>query len=638
MCGIVGGVSKRNLVPFLLEGLESLEYRGYDSAGIALISARNKQNVTQETAQTQYDIINTKCINRVAQLKVHCHEQNIEGHTGIAHTRWATHGGVTINNAHPHISNNLLALVHNGIIENYLDIKKELLAENYIFQSDTDSEVIVHLIHKYYILNNHQESKQLRLLDAIRTAIKRLHGAFAIGVILKDDPSIAIVASFGAPLLLGIGQNEMLFASDIVALLSATQKVIYLQDGDIALLKYNSYEIYNKRDVLVNRDYHISKLSNNNNILGEYRHYMQKEIFEQPYVIANTINAFGGEFDADKLFGVGASNLFTMVNKVQIIACGTSYNAGMIAKYWIEDIANIECSVDIASEYRYRNSPISPNTLFIAISQSGETADTVASIKHILSRGIQNILTICNVDESSLVRLAKFKLLTKAGPEIGVASTKAFTTQLIALIYLAHTLASAKNCLSKEMINELNNQLHNLPTILEQVLLLEDDIKLIAKELTYKSHALFLGRHMMYPVAMEAALKIKEVSYIHAESYPAGELKHGPLALIDRDMPVFILLPSLILPDKMQSNLQEVLARGGMVYLIIDNVTTEQNQAINYNSCHKILNINLPSNIHKILLPIIYTLPLQLLAYHTALFKGTDVDKPRNLAKSVTVE
>lgn len=614
MCGIVGGVSERNVVPILLEGLSRLEYRGYDSAGIAVID--DNGSISRE-----------RCINRVQQLMLVSKEHNLSGVTGISHTRWATHGEVTQNNAHPHISHDLIALVHNGIIENYVEVRNELIALGYKFESQTDSEVIVHLIHSFYIKNH-------KLLNAVQAAVKKLHGAYAIGVICKDSPHSAVVASFGAPLVLGVGMNEMFFASDIAALLPVTQNVVYLQDGDVAEVSQSAFMVYDKADAIVTRNINKSRMSSSSTDLLHYRHYMQKEIFEQPQVVAETIQYLGNKFNSE-IFGVEAKQIFSTIDRVQIIACGTSYNAGMVAKYWIQDVANLECSVDIASEYRYQKSLSSPNTLVVSISQSGETADTVASIKYAIASGMHNTLAICNVDESHLVRLSKLHILTQAGPEIGVASTKAFTTQLVVLLYLAFTLAKVRGKLSAEAEDNMINQIRKLPVLLANALNLEPEVQVIAKELTYKNHALFLGRNTMYPIAIEGALKVKEISYIHAESYAAGELKHGPLALIDRDMPVFVLMPTQILLDKVKSNVQEVLARNGVVYLFTDNQNAGNDNGIN---CHKCICIPLPADIHAFLLPIIYTIPLQLLAYHTALTRGTDVDKPRNLAKSVTVE
>lgn len=609
MCGIVGGLSERNIVPVLLEGLARLEYRGYDSAGVAIINEAHQ-------------LARQRVTGRVEQLVNICKNANFKGFCGIGHTRWATHGGVSVDNAHPHFSNDKIALVHNGIIENYALLREELIAKGYLFTSETDTEVIVHLIHSIYVKNNN-------LLFAIRQAISQLRGAYAIGVMSVDNPDELICARSGSPLVLGIGIGEMFFASDISALLPVTQKVVYLDDGDVAVIDRSGYKIYDMDEKEVIRSTNISELSISQTELGEYRHYMQKEIFEQPTAIADTLQSLGNNFDAD-IFGIDAEVIFKKISKVQIIACGTSYNAGMVAKYWIEEFANLECSVDIASEYRYSRVPARADTLIVSLSQSGETADTLASIKYAQDLGMTNTLAICNVAESSLVRLSQLSVLTKAGPEIGVASTKAFTTQLLVLLFLANSLAKAKNNLTHVDEEERMRQIRRLPQLINETFILENKLKLIAKEMEYKQHALFLGRNTLYPIAMEGSLKLKEISYIHAESYAAGELKHGPLALIDKEMPAIVLMPGNLLHDKVKSNVQEVLARQGIVYLFTDNEDDMPDK------CHRV--IKMPENIPEYLLPIVYTIPLQLLAYHTAITKGTDVDKPRNLAKSVTVE
>lgn len=610
MCGIVGGVGERNVVAVILEGLSRLEYRGYDSVGIAIINSEGNLDRRRVTG-------------RVKQLAEVCSESKFKGQIGIGHTRWATHGGVSEANAHPHFSRDLIGVVHNGIIENYAELKQELENQGYYFESQTDTEVIVHLIHSLYIKNQN-------FIEATKQAICQLHGAYAIGVINKNNPDELVCARLGSPLVLGLGIEEMYFASDISALLPVTQKVIYLEEGDVALIKRNSYWIWNKDNLEVERGINVSELSASATELGQYRHYMQKEIFEQPRAVADTLQYLGRNFDAG-IFGINAEQIFSQINKVQIIACGTSFNAGTIAKYWIEEFAGIECAVEIASEYRYRKMPANPNTLIVSISQSGETADTLASVKYAIDMGMNKTLAICNVAESSLVRLSQLSVLTKAGPEIGVASTKAFTTQLIVLLYLAFTLAKVRGSLSLEQETDAINNINKLPHWLVEVLNVEDAIRQIAQEFEYKHNALFLGRHTMAPVAMEGALKLKEISYIHAESYAAGELKHGPLALIDKDMPVLVAMPSNLLEDKVKSNIQEVLARQGQVYIFSDNAGELANL------CHKVVDI--PTiDVPEYLLPLVYTVPMQLLAYHTAIAKGTDVDKPRNLAKSVTVE
>ena len=612
MCGIVGGVSGRNVVAVILEGLSRLEYRGYDSVGIAIIDDIG-------------DLARVRTIDRVKTLGEICNANHFRGTIGIGHTRWATHGGVSEDNAHPHFSHECIGVVHNGIIENYAELKKELQLAGYVFTSQTDTEVIAHLIHSILQTQNGD------WLKAVKLAIKRLHGAYAIGVINRDRPDELICARLGSPLVLGVGIEEMYFASDISALLPVTQKVIYLEEGDLSLIERDKFSIWDKNDQPVERHLQISELSAAASELGQYRHYMQKEIFEQPQVIADTMKYLGRKFDP-AIFGAKAAKIFSQIDKVQIIACGTSYNAGSIARYWIEEYAGIECAVEIASEYRYRKMPVKPNTLIISISQSGETADTIASIKYAIDQGMDKTLAICNVPESSLIRLSQLNVLTKAGPEIGVASTKAFTTQLVVLLYLAFTLAKVHGRLSSEEESQIIEQIYRLPQYLLAGLSVEEEVKKIALEFEYKHNALFLGRHTMAPIAMEAALKLKEISYIHAESYAAGELKHGPLALIDKDMPVLVVMPNELLADKVKSNIQEVLARQGQVYLFTDD---EENDLIA--QCYK--SIVLPvKHAPEYLLPIIYTVPLQLLAYHTAIAKGTDVDKPRNLAKSVTVE
>lgn len=611
MCGVVGGVSERNVVSVILEGLSRLEYRGYDSVGVAIVD--DKHNLERR-----------RVTGRVKELTHECNKEHFKGKIGIGHTRWATHGGVTETNAHPHFSNDTLAVVHNGIIENYAELRSELQNSGYEFDSETDTEVIVHLVYSFYKENPDN------LLQAVEKAIKRLHGAYAIGLISKNNPNEIICARYGSPLVIGVGIDEMYFASDISALLPVTQKVVYLEEGDIARLTLNNYTIWDKDGKKVERKLNISELSASATELGHYRHYMQKEIFEQPRALADTMQHLGNDFDPE-IFGANAAKIFKEVDKVQIIACGTSYNAGSIAKYWIEEYANLECSVDIASEYRYRKIPANPRTLVVSISQSGETADTLASIKYAISMGMDKTLSICNVAESSLVRLSQLHVLTQAGPEIGVASTKAFTTQLLVLLYLAFTLARVRGEISESDEKEIIHEIRKLPNLVVNVLSVEDEVKKIANEFEYKHNALFLGRQTMTPVAMEGALKLKEISYIHAESYAAGELKHGPLALIDKDMPVIVSMPHNSLAPKVKSNVQEVLARQGLVYLFTDM------DHVSDIVCHKVVRLNL-KHTPDYLTPILYTVPLQLLAYHTAIAKGTDVDKPRNLAKSVTVE
>ena len=535
MCGVVGGVSERNVVSVILEGLSRLEYRGYDSVGVAIINSAGQLERERVTG-------------RVKQLTAQCSGDNFKALIGIGHTRWATHGGVSESNAHPHFSQATLAVVHNGIIENYVQLRNELQEQGYIFASQTDTEVIVHLVHSIY-KDNHD------LVAAVKLATQRLEGAYAIGIISKDNPQQIVCARLGSPLVLGVGIEEMYFASDISALLPVTQKVVYLEEGDVALLKLHEYIIWDKDDNLVERKVNLSELSASSSELGLYRHYMQKEIFEQPKAIADTLQHLGNNFNAH-IFGADAAQIFSQITRVQIIACGTSFNAGSVAKYWIEEYANLECAVDIASEYRYRKIPANPKTLVVSLSQSGETADTLASIKYAISLEMDKTLAICNVAESSLVRLSRLNILTQAGPEIGVASTKAFTTQLLVLLYLAFSLAKARGYLTLEDEQLKIEQIRKLPHLIVESLNVEEKIKQIAQEFEYKHNALFLGRNTMAPIAMEGALKLKEISYIHAEAYAAGELKHGPLALIDKDMPVIVALPGNLLADKVRSNIQ----------------------------------------------------------------------------------
>lgn len=608
MCGIVGGLSQRNVVPIILEGLSRLEYRGYDSVGIALINS-------------EMSLERERVTGRVDELKQICKSTNFHGLIGIGHTRWATHGGVNVENAHPHFSNNKIAIVHNGIIENHEELRNKLKQSGYVFTSETDTEVIVHLIHSFYSND---------LLEAVKSSMKYLNGAYAIGVISVDSPDEIICARVGSPLVLGIGIEEMFFASDISALLPVTQKMVYLEDGDIVRITANDFRIYDYDNNEVIRKTNLSQLSLSQTELGSYRHYMQKEIFEQPDAISQTIERFANAF-APESFGDGAESVFKDINKVQIIACGTSYNAGVVAKYWIEEFTDLECSVEIASEYRYRSVHVNPRSLIVSISQSGETADTLASIKYAHSLGMTNSLAICNVPESSLVRISKLSFLTQAGPEIGVASTKAFTTQLIALLFLSNTLAKVRGRLTIDEEKSRISYIRKLPSLITNVLTLEKDIRSIAELMEDKDHALFLGRHSLSAIASEGALKLKEISYIQAEGYASGELKHGPLALVDRDLPIVVLMPSGLLYDKVKSNVEEVLARHGLVYLFTDELNEIAAK------CSKVI-IMPTKGLPSYLLPILYVIPLQLLAYHTAIIKGTDVDKPRNLAKSVTVE
>lgn len=609
MCGIVGAVSTRVVTKILLEGLKRLEYRGYDSAGISVIDEKQEIQVC-------------KRVGKVSILDDAVREENIRGYTGIAHTRWATHGKPSEENAHPHTSSDTLALVHNGIIENYRELKEELQAEGYIFSSDTDTEVIVHLIDR-------KMRKGLDLLDAIRIVIPKLRGAYGLAVICSSEPDRIIVARSGSPLVIGVGIEENFVASDPLALRQVTDRFVYLEEGDIADIRMQAYTIY-QDGLKVERTVRIMDEAIEAAERGRFRHFMLKEIYEQPTVVSNTMQ---GRLSGNKLleesFGEKAAAALGHIDAVQIVACGTSFHAATVAKYWIENYANIVCRVEVASEFRYRKVVVQPNSLLLTISQSGETADTLAALRMAKTLGFVTTMTICNVAQSSLVRESDLVLLTQAGPEIGVASTKAFTTQLTALLLLTLYLARRKGA-DEKVLAGIVSALHLLPGYIEQVLLLDGQIEKTFECLTNKHHALFLGRGIMYPIAMEGALKLKEISYIHAEAYPAGELKHGPLALVDDDMPVIVVAPNDELLEKLKSNLQEVQARGGKLFVFADkNAGFENSDTVTV--------INLP-HMPEVLAPIVYTIPLQLLSYHVANFKGTDVDQPRNLAKSVTVE
>ena len=608
MCGIVGAISRRNVVPILLEGLRRLEYRGYDSAGIAVVNGTLKR---------------LRSTGRVAELTKRADETGLDGPLGIAHTRWATHGVPSERNAHPHVSGGL-SVVHNGIIENHEEMRRRLQKAGYEFVSDTDTEVIAHLVHS-------KMAQGAKLLDAVRASVAELTGAYAIAVVDEKDPKRLVVARMGAPLLLGIGDGENFAASDASALVQVTQRVVYLEEGDCAEIELGGVNIYDVHGTPVQRDVHVSSLSSADVELGTYRHYMQKEIFEQPMAVANTlelvVNARG---ISPHLFGAEAEQILGGVDGVLILACGTSFHAGLVARYWIESLAGIPCNVEIASEYRYRDSVPNRGSLVVTISQSGETADTLAALHHAKSLGQERTLSICNVPESALVRQSSLRFLTRAGPEIGVASTKAFTTQLAALVLLAATLAKLKGRLTPEREAKLMEALRHLPAALTHVLGIEPQVEKWAELFAPREHALFLGRGIHYPIAMEGALKLKEISYIHAEAYAAGELKHGPLALVDRNMPVVAIAPKDALVEKLKSNLQEVKARGGELFVFADqDAQLAESEGVRV--------IKMPDHA-GLLSPILHTVPLQLLAYHVALHKGTDVDKPRNLAKSVTVE
>ncbi|KON81342.1 glutamine--fructose-6-phosphate transaminase (isomerizing) [Azoarcus sp. PA01] len=608
MCGIVTAIATGNVVPVLLEGLRKLEYRGYDSAGLAVLGSGLKR---------------LRSTGRVAELAALAESNELRASLGIAHTRWATHGVPSERNAHPHISGGL-AVVHNGIIENFEAIKETLEARGYRFESETDTEAIAHLVHA-------KLESGADLFEAVRLATNELVGAYAIGVIAEAEPERIIVARRGSPLLLGVGDDGMYAASDTAALLQVTRNVIYLEDGDLAELRVDAYRIVRPDGVPVERDVHVSSLSADAVELGQYRHYMQKEIFEQPQALANTLELIaGGGSISPQLFGSQAADVFGGVRRVLVLACGTSYHAGLVARYWLESVAKVPCTVEIASEYRYRDSVPDPDTLVVVISQSGETADTLAALKHAKSLGMARTLAICNVPESAIVREACLRFITRAGPEIGVASTKAFTTQLAALALLTLALAKLAGRLPEADEARYLVALRHLPVAVQKVLELEPQIEAWAQRFAGKHHALFLGRGRHWPIAMEGALKLKEISYIHAEAYAAGELKHGPLALVDRDMPVIAIAPADELLEKLKSNLQEVRARGGELYVFADaGSEIAESEGVHI--------LPMPEH-YGMLSPVLHVVSLQLLSYHAALVKGTDVDKPRNLAKSVTVE
>ena len=609
MCGIVAAVADRNIVPVLLEGLRRLEYRGYDSAGLALINETGLQRL--------------RAVGRVVELSAQVDETGAAGNTGIAHTRWATHGVPSERNAHPHISGGL-AVVHNGIIENHDALRSRLKGEGYEFTSETDTEVVAHLI-------AFELKKTPDLFAATRAAIAQLQGAYALAVVREADPSRVIVAREGSPLLLGLTDQGNYAASDASALLQVTRRIVYLENGDCAELMRDSYRVARVDGTPVVRAETESHLSADAVELGQYRHYMQKEIFEQPVALANTLEMLGATRSIQPgLFGANTEEVLKDVRQVLIIACGTSYHAGLVARYWLEAIAGIPCNVEVASEYRYRESVPDPLTLVVTLSQSGETADTLAALQYAKSLGMTRTLCICNVPESSLVRENALRFITRAGPEIGVASTKAFTTQLAALYLLTLIFAKLRGRLTEQVEAAELQALRHLPSAVSKVLELEPGIREWSERFAMKQDALFLGRGRHYPIAMEGALKLKEVSYIHAEAYPAGELKHGPLALVDKEMPVIAVAPNDVLLEKLKSNLQEVRARGGELYVFAD-VDSEMQAS---DGVHV---MQLPEHYGQ-LSALLHVVPLQLLAYHVALVRGTDVDKPRNLAKSVTVE
>ena len=615
MCGIVGGITNKDITPLLLEGLKRLEYRGYDSSGLIVLSKNNILN-------------RERSVGRVNNLieKLNIRKNKISGNNGIAHTRWATHGEPTNQNAHPHISKNSISVVHNGIIENYIDLKNLQIKQGYEFTSETDTEVIAHAIDFSLKSSN-------SLLEAVQKVLKTLDGSYGLGIISSKYPGTIIASRKGSPLLIGIGRNGNYIASDQIALLSVTKKFIFLEDGDVAEINIDKIKIYDLDGILVNRPIKTSKLKAGQVDLGNYDHFMQKEIFEQPQAIRDTLESrITNDSVVISAFGYKAEEIFNEVRQVQIVACGTSYNAGLVAKYWLEDIAKIPCNVEVASEYRYRHPILLNDTLFVTLSQSGETADTVEALK-IAKKINSNISTLCitNSAESSLTRLSDLIFLTHAGPEIGVASTKAFTTQLVALALLTSCIGKLKNKINKKQEKEIVSGLKRLPGLINEALLQEIQIKKLAVSFKDKNSALFLGRGTMHAIAMEGALKLKEISYIHAEAYPAGELKHGPIALIDKSLPVIAIAPNDELLEKLKSNIQEVKSRGSEMIVFEDEKSKVQ--AI---KAMKVIPIT--SNLGRITAPIIFTIPLQLLSYHVALIKGTDIDKPRNLAKSVTVE
>ncbi|MGZ5032083.1 MAG: glutamine--fructose-6-phosphate transaminase (isomerizing) [Usitatibacter sp.] len=609
MCGIVGAISSRNVVPLLTAGLKRLEYRGYDSAGIAVLNG---------------GIQRVRRVGRVAEMEKAAIAQDLKGIIGIAHTRWATHGGVTEPNAHPHVSMNEIAVVHNGIIENHEEQRARLKALGYRFESQTDTEVVAHLIHHYF-------KATADLFAATQKAVADLRGAYALGVVALDDPDTMTGARMGCPLVVGLGVGENFLASDVSALISETRRVIYLDDGDVVALHRGSVQVVDRAGRNVTRPVHTSELSADSVDLGPYRHYMQKEIHEQPRAVSDTLEGvIDAGVDVDGLFGKGAREVFRDIDTVLILASGTSYYAGLVARYWMEGVARVPCSVELGHEYRYRDSIPNPRQLVVTISQSGETLDTMEALKRAKELGQEHTLSICNVRESAIPRASRFVFYTRAGAEIGVASTKAFTTQLVSLYTLTLAVAKATGRLDARAEAEAIAQLRFVPGSIQHALNLEPQIQVWAERFAERDHALFLGRGIHYPVALEGALKLKEISYIHAEAYPAGELKHGPLALVDASMPVVVIAPNDSLLEKLKSNMQEVRARGGELYVFADLDS-------HFTASEGVHVIRTPRHA-GLLSPVIHAIPVQLLAYHAALKRGTDVDKPRNLAKAVTVE
>lgn len=610
MCGIVGAVAQRDVAEILINGLHRLEYRGYDSAGVAVVDPN-------------HELHRVRCLGKVKALDEAVAVKPLIGGTGIAHTRWATHGEPSEANAHPHTSGNF-AVVHNGIIENHEELRELLKSRGYVFNSQTDTEVIAHLV-------NWEMRTASNLLEAVQKTVKQLTGAYGMVVLDREHPEHLVAARSGSPLVIGLGIGENFLASDQLALLSVTRRFIYLEEGDIAEITRRTVDIYDANGQKVEREVHESNLENDAAEKGKFRHFMQKEIYEQPNALINTMEGriLHNNVIVDAI-GNGAAEILEKVEHIQIVACGTSYNAGMTARYWFEALAGVSCDVEIASEFRYRKFVTRPNSLLVTISQSGETADTLAALRLAKEKGYMAALTICNVSSSSLVRESDLAFMTRAGVEVGVASTKAFTTQLAALLMLVTAIGKVKGNISNEQEVEIVKALQSLPAEVEKALAFDKDIEALAEDFAEKNHALFLGRGEFYPIAMEASLKLKEVSYIHAEAYAAGELKHGPLALIDADMPVIVVAPNNELLEKVKSNIEEVRARGGQLYVFADKeagFTPSEGMKI----------ITMPK-VNEIIAPIFYTVPMQLLSYHVALIKGTDVDQPRNLAKSVTVE
>ncbi len=610
MCGIVGAIANRDVVPLLLTGLEKLEYRGYDSAGVAVINGDDK-------------IQRLRSLGKVARLAEALAQHPLSGHLGIAHTRWATHGEPSTQNAHPHFSNEEIAIVHNGIIENYSELRQQLQSEGYHFESETDTEVIAHLIHQ-------QLQTQNDLLSAIRFSIKKLEGAYSLAIMAAQAPGELYAVRSGSPLVIGLGHNEHFLASDPLALLNLTQRFIYLEEGDVALLETHQVRLFDAHGKTVQREIHQLNTSRDPHSKGEFAHYMLKEIFEQPEIISDAISGYvSDDHLIQNSFGHQASLIFPKIQRVCLVACGTSYHAGLVAAQWLEALAGIPCRVEVASEDRYRVKVVEPHSLFVALSQSGETADTLAALRQAKKDGYEATLAICNVPESSLVREADMAFMIRAGVEIGVAATKTFSTQLVALMLLTLNLGQYHR-LTKQREAELVKELKHLPVLIQQTLTLDAAIQKWAQHFVDKADTLFLGRGLYFPIALEGALKLKEISYIHAEAYPAGELKHGPLALIDKKMPVIVLAPQDELSQKLASNIEEVRARGGIVFVFAD-------ENLDWKEAERVSIIKMPAS-HSALNPVLYTIPLQLLAYHVALLRGTDIDQPRNLAKSVTVE